>query len=387
MRTIDPTALGFDSDRLQRLTRAIDADVAAERYDGAVVLVARAGQVALHEAVGFAERATRRRARTDDVFFVYSITKTLTTAAMLARVDRGEIALTTAVADVIPEFGVKGKQRVTVAQLLTHTAGLAAGIPPLPTEQLGDLDAYVAAACAQPIEALPGVTVHYSAVSAHAILAEVVRRLDGGRRRFRDILAAEVLEPLGMRDTALGVRADLAERKVPVLVRDRSPGVFEPELLEAFNALVTEDAEIPAGGAVSTVADLFRFAETLRRGGELDGVRLLSPALVRLAATNHTGDRPNGFYAFACEQRGWDPFPANIGLSFFVRGHGIFPSYFGLTSSPRTFGGLGAGSAMFWVDPDRDLVFVCLTAGLIEESRHLDRCQRLSDLVQAAVVD
>lgn len=387
MTISDPAELGLDPARLALLTAAIDADVAAERYDAAVVLVARGGQVALHEAVGWADRAGRRRARTDDVFSIFSITKTLTTAAVLVRVDRGELALTTPVAEVLPEFGNRGKQRVTVAQLLSHTAGLAAGLPPLPIEQLGDLDAYVAAACQQPIEAIPGTSVHYSAITAHALLAEVVRRLDGGRRRFRNILTDDVLVPLGMRDTALGLRADLAARKVPIIVRDRSPGVFEPDLLEAFNELVGPETEIPAASAVSTVADLFRWAEALRRGGELDGRRLLSPAIVRLATTNQTGDRPNGFYAFACEQRGWAPFPANIGLSFFLRGHGIHPSYFGLTSSPRTFGGLGAGSQMFWVDPERDLTFVCLTAGLLEETRFLDRSQRLSDLVQAAVID
>ena len=387
MTIADPAELGFDPTRLARLTAAIDADVAAERYDGAVVLVARGGQVALHEAIGFADRAARRRARTDDVFAVFSVSKTLTTAAVLVRVDRGELALTTPVADVLPEFGVKGKHRITVAQMLTHTAGLSTAMPPLPVEQLGDLDAYVAAACQQALEVVPGTAVHYSAVTAHAVLAEVVRRLDGGRRRFSDVLAADVLEPLGMRDTALGLRPDLASRKVPVVVRDRSPGVFDPDLLEAFNVLVTAESEIPAGGAVSTTADLFRWAEALRCGGELDGRRLLSPAIVRLALTNQTGDRPNGFYAFACEQRGWEPWPANIGLSFFLRGAGIYPSYFGVTASPRTFGGLGAGSAMFWVDPERDLTFVCLTAGLLEESRHLDRSQRLSDLVQASVVD
>jgi CubicO group peptidase (beta-lactamase class C family) len=174
---------------------------------------------------------------------------------------------------------------------------------------------------------------------------------------------------------------------VPVVVRDRSPGIFEPELLEAFNVLVGPTTEIPAASAVSTVADLFRFTEMLRRGGELDGRRLFAPAMVRLATTNHTGDKPNGFYAFACEQRGWQPFPAYIGLSFWLRGHGIFPTYFGHLSSSRTFGGLGAGSSMYWVDPERDLTFVLLTAGLLEETRNLDRCQRLSDLVQAAIVD
>ena len=387
MKTTAPADLGFNPDRLAHLTSAIDADVTAERYDGAVVLVARGGQVALHEAIGWADRAARRRAALDDVFSIFSVTKTLTTAAVLQRVDRGALSLTTPVADVLPEFGSRGKARITVAQLLTHMAGIATSIPPLPPELLGNLEAYVGAACLQTLEAAPGASVHYSAVTAHALLAEVVRRLDGNRRRFAAILDEDVLRPLGMRDTALGLRPDLAKRKVPVVVRDRSPGIFEPELLEAFNHLVTADAEIPAGSAVSTVADLFRWSEALRRGGELDGHRVLSAAIVRLAVTNHTGDLPNGFYAFACEQRGWDPFPANIGLSFWVRGTGIFPTYFGVTSSPRTFGGLGAGSAMFWVDPERDLTFVLLTSGLLEETRNLDRCQRLSDLVQAAVVD
>ncbi len=387
MTTIHPTDLGLDPDRLRRLTAAIDDDVTAERYDGAVVLVARGGQVALHEAIGWADRAARRRAALDDVFSIFSVTKTLTTAALLMRVERGELALTTPVAEVLPEFGNRGKQRVTVAQLLTHMAGLPAGLPPVPMEQLGDLAAFVAAACRQPLEAAPGKTVHYSAITAHALLAEIVRRLDGGRRRFGAILAEDVLTPLGMRDTALGLRADLAKRKVPIVVRDRSPGIFEPELLEAFNVLVTPETEIPAASAVSTVADLFRFAEMLRREGELDGHRLLAPSMVRLATTNQTGDLPNGFYAFACEQRGWDPFPANIGLTFFLRGDGVFPTYLGVASSPRTFAGLGAGSSMYWVDPERDLTFVMLSAGLLEETHNLERCQRLSDLVQAAVVD
>jgi CubicO group peptidase (beta-lactamase class C family) len=170
-------------------------------------------------------------------------------------------------------------------------------------------------------------------------------------------------------------------------VRDKTPGLFDPLLLEAMNSLITEETEIPAGGAVSTAEDLFRWAEMLRRGGELDGVRVLSPGIIKLATTNHTGTESNDIFDHAREIHGWDPYPAYLGLSFFLRGEGIFPTPFGQTTSPGTFGGLGAGSTVFWVDPERDLTFVLLTSGLLEEGASFLRHQRLSDLVVAAVVD
>ena len=229
-------SLGFDETRLEHLVRTIEADVARERYDGAAVLVARRGEIALHEAVGFAERASERKARTDDVFCLFSVTKTFTSAAVLARVDRGEIQLTTPIAEVLPEFGVKGKQRVNVGHLLTQRGGMSSELPPIPIDKLGDLETVAAAVCDQPLLSAPGKLVSYSPIGAHAVLGELVRRLDGGSRSFREILADEIFGPLGMKDTALGVRADLAARRVPIVVRDRSPGLFVPELLEALNA-------------------------------------------------------------------------------------------------------------------------------------------------------
>ncbi|HTY56457.1 MAG TPA: serine hydrolase domain-containing protein [Candidatus Binataceae bacterium] len=386
MKTAKPAEVGLDATRLERLSAAIKDDIAKEKYDGAVFVVARDGKVAMHEAIGFAERSSGRVARTDDVFFIFSITKALTAAAVLTRIDRGELSLTTRIADVIPEFAGKGKARVTIAQLMSHTGGLGAGLPPIPPELIGNQEAMIAAICQMGVEAVPGEKVAYSAIIAHAVLAEVVRRIDGGSRRFRDILAGDLLEPLGMKDTALGMRKDLAPRKVPVVVRDRSDGLFPPEMLEAFNMIVQEDSEVPGAGAFSTASDLFRFAEALRRGGELDGVRILSPAIIRLATTVHTGTRRNSLWDYALEMRGWDEFPAFIGLTFFLRGSGIFPHWFGNLNSPGTFGSIGAGSTMFWVDPERALTFVCLTAGLLEETRSVDRFQRLSDLVSSAVV-
>lgn len=379
---------GLDPERLNDLARAIEQDTTKGLYDGAAVLVARRGEVVMHGAIGQTELEKNRVANKEDVFFVMSITKQLTTTAVLMRIDRGELTLTTPVAEIIPEFGIKGKQNITVKHLLTHTSGISPELPPaLPLEQIGDLQAYVAAACDQRLMNLPGKGVSYNPFTAHGILAEMVRRLDGGNRPFRRIVTEDVLEPLGMKDTSMGLRPDLAERRVPVVFRDKTPGLFDPVLLEATNVLFDEETELPAGGVFSTVYDIYRFSEMLRREGELDGVRLLSPAIVQLAVTNHTGMHPNDLFDYAREMYGWPEWPAYLGLSFFLRGVGVFPTPLGINTSPRTFAGLGAGSTVFWVDPERDLTFVCFTAGLLEEGASMLRFQRLSDLVVSAVID
>jgi len=137
---------------------------------------------------------------------------------------------------------------------------------------------------------------------------------------------------------------------------------------------------------VSTVADVYRFAEMLRRGGELDGVRLLSPAVIEMATTNQTGDLVNERYARLVAAMNWQPWVANIGLGFMLRGPGVRPTFFGATASPRTYGNYGAGSSLFFVDPERDLTFVCLTAGVLGEADNVRRFQRLADLALAAAV-
>jgi len=385
MRTVSPAEVGLDPERLARLTAAIERDVAQEQYDAASVLVARRGGIALQQAVGFTDRAAGRRAKIDDVFHLFSITKTFTAVTVLSRIERGELSLTTPEADVIPEFGNRGKQRINVLHLLTHTSGLPAALPLVPPEVLGDLATMVAAICEQGIENRPGAVCYYSPLTAHAVLAEMVRRLDG-KRRFRDIVTDEILRPLALRDTCLGARADLASRRVPIVMHDQRAGLFPPAALEGFNALATEEAEIPAAGMIATAGDIGRFAEALRRGGELDGARILGPTILQLATTNQTGQLPNLLWNYAREMRGWDDFPAYIGLTFWLRGEGVFTAPFGTLASPGTFGHLGAGTAMYWVDPARELIFVCLTAGAMEESYSMERFQRLSDLVHAAVI-
>jgi CubicO group peptidase (beta-lactamase class C family) len=383
----DAVQTALDEERLERLRIAIRRDIDAERYDGCSLLVAHEGRIGFHEAFGFSHRDSARAASTDDVFFSMSIAKQLTNTMVMMQVERGQIGLGTRVAEVIPEFGQKGKHNVTVGDLMVHKAGLPLGAPPIPPELVGNIEAMTAAACALLPEGVPGTRVNYSAIIAHSVLASIVLRLDGRGRSFREMLAEELFEPLGMKDTSLGARADLEARRVPVVVRDKSPDMFDPQLLEMSAAVMDDRFELPAGGCLTTTHDLFRFAECFRRGGELGGVRILSPSTIRVMTTNQTGALPNGLWDYARATLGWPDFPAYLGYGFFVRGEGAwFPTAFGSTSSASTYGGFGAGSNAFWVDPERDLVCVFLSAGLMAETSSFLRHQKIGDLVQAALI-
>ncbi len=383
-----PGELGLDPKALDRLVDTIEKDIDQELYDGAVFIVARHGKIALHETLGYTDKANERETQKDDVFHLMSITKQLTTIVVLAAIDRGDFTLTTKVCEVIPEFSAKGKQNITVKHLLTHMSGLNTELPLfLPLDRFTNIKDLVEAVSNERLFRLPGKVVSYNAMSAHAILAEMVCRLDPEKRPFRQIMAEDLFQPLGMNDTSLSLRADLTDRRVPIVARYARQGIFEPAILEAWNMMFTDVSEFAAGGAIGTASDIFRLTEMLRQGGELDGVRILSQSILKEATTNQTGDHPNDIFDYAREMRGWPEWPANIGLTFFMRGEGIFPTPMGITTSPGTYSGQGAGSTLFWVDPERDLSFVCLTAGIIEDSDNIIRFQRLSDQVVAAVVD
>ncbi len=383
-----PEDLGLDSKALNRLGKTIEKDIAGGLYDGAVFIVSRHGEIALHEAIGQTDLAKGRAARTDDVFHLMSITKILSTAVVLAAIDKGAFTLTTPVCEVIPEFGTKGKQNVTAGHLLTQTSGLNTEVPfMLPLPSITNIHDLVSAAANERLHHIPGKVVSYNASTAHAILAEMVCRLDEAKRPFRQIMAEDIFAPLGMNNASLVLRPDLAERRVPIVARYTTPGLFDPVMLESANMMFSEETEMPAGGAIGTAWDMYRFANMLRRGGELDNARVLSPAIIKLATSNLTGTLSNDIWDYAREMRGWPDWPAFMGLSFFLRGEGLFPTPLGITTSPGTYAGLGTGSTIVWVDPERDLIFVCLTAGLLEDGDNIMRFQKLSDMAVAAVVD
>jgi CubicO group peptidase (beta-lactamase class C family) len=377
---------GLPDARLGRLQAVIEADVRARRYFGAVLAVARRGMVGLFQAIGHSDPLGQHPLQRDSVFSLFSVTKAFTNVLLFQAIERGDLALTTKVSAIIPEFSGGPRQNITFYDLLTHSSGLPSVFTPRPGMYIDRLDEIIAAICANVhSEALPGERVTYSPMAAHALMGEAVRRIDGHGRSYRQILEEDVLQPLLMRDTSIGVRSDLKARHVVPHFIDPMPiQHLGHSNLGPNGAFEEEHAEMPWVGAISTVPDMLRFALMLQRGGELDGRRIVSAALLEQATLVRTGDRPNELYRQLALSRGWQPYPAYIGLGFSLRGEAICHHQFGTLASPRTFGHTGAGSTLFWVDPERELVFVCLTAGVINEGDNVERFQRLSDLALAA---
>src|SRR5438876_5342096 len=185
MEHTDPAQLGFDPERLERVLGAIDADIAAGRCDGVALCVARRGRVALRAHRGVADRTSGRRLASDAVFATMSVGKQFTNVLVLNRIERGDLRLMMPVAELIPEFGSRGKGRMRLVHLLTHTSGIASRVPMLAPEELASIERLVAWACTTAPESLPGERVTYSIAVAHAVMAEMVRRAEGGEALVR----------------------------------------------------------------------------------------------------------------------------------------------------------------------------------------------------------
>jgi CubicO group peptidase (beta-lactamase class C family) len=382
------THSGFDSGRLDALTAAVERDIAADLYFGGVISVKRGAQPAYLKTFGYSSPAKDRKVAEDSVFSLFSVTKAFTNILIFQAIERGLLTLTTPVAKIIPEFAGGLRDRITVFHLLTHSAGLPSMFEARPGMYIDRLAEVIAAICqvALPIEA-PGVRVDYAPLFNHALLGETARRLDLKKRSYRQILHEDLFEPLGMKDTSMGVRRDLKSRHLIPEFRGNYPiQHLGHSNLGPNGAFEEEEAEMPWVGCVSTAGDMMRFAEMLRGGGTLDGRRIVSRAMVERARTIWTGDKPNDFYANGIRAAGGIAPPANIGLGFSVRGPQMGTSLFGTLASPGTFGAHGAGTTIFWVDPERDISFVGLMTGLMKTIDNLWRWERLSDIVHAAAL-
>ena len=383
---------GLDARYLHVLDETIREDIGQGDYLGANVIVARRGAVALRGTYGIADQDTGRPTARDDVYRILSMSKGFTNALVLRAVSEGKLMLNTRVVDLIPEFPgtdpfrAARKDRINVAHLLTHRAGLpSTPHPGIGVPGFAVLADVIRALCSVDVVNEPGENLSYSAAINHALLGEMARRAYGAES-FRDLMEEKVFAPIGMPDTSFGMPERLSGRANPLKVITSNEGWLEPKDIECFNEVLDlPNAELPWVGAVSTIDDVFRFTEMLRNGGRTAaGVSIISPAVLDQATHNQTGDMVNDLYGMIATERKWDLPPGNMGLGYALAGNGIHARFFGPFVSPRTFGSYGAGSTLFWIDPVSEISFAFLSTGIMDEGDNVARFQKLSTIVASA---
>ena len=407
--TSEPTgpgdAAGFDPDRLQRVAAFTRALVDDGHLVGTDVLVARYGQVALRSMAGMADRERDVPVADDSLWRIYSMTKPITSVVVMQLVDEGRLRLRDPLSRFLPAFAdsrvlvggtaddpetVPAERAITIADLLTHTAGIGYSIMDRgPVDELhrrAGLDALAAGGtlveridqlATLPLLHQPGTRWSYS--MATDVLGRVVELVDG--RSLGEAMRARVLDPLGMVDTVFQVDDDRLDRMTSCY--RFVPGA-EPALDEAGGAtgFRSRSWESGGGGLVSTMDDYHRFCSAMVAGGELDGRRILGDRTVRQMMTNHlpgAGDLDDvgdplyapGFFV-GC----------GFGLGFATvedpaRGR------LQATRGEASWG--GAASTVFWVDPVEGVHCIFLTQ-MVPSSVYASRRWDLRALVNQALV-
>ncbi|RQR70959.1 MULTISPECIES: serine hydrolase [unclassified Burkholderia] len=376
--------LRIDADAFVRLDSYIQKDIQDGRNFGASLLVARSGEVVHRRTFGTV--APGRAAADDDRYLLMSMSKAFTATMVLKAVDEGRFQLDTRVADLVPGFGVAGKQNATVRQLLIHTSGLPFGLvpPPLGLEKAGDLAAKSTAICAIPAAYEPGTRCLYTSGLGFDLSGQILVNTDPHGRGFRQIMAEDLFAPLGMSDTSFGLPVN-DSRRVPVSFTEKNFGPTSAALAHLFNSIMGETAEIPSGNAYSTIDDLLKFTNVIRGRGTARDQRVLSPSLFEYARRNHTGKLVNDALTAEVLARGLGQYPANFTmLGSYVRGEEHMLTPVGQTASPSSLAAVGGASTGFMVDFERDVTVIFLSAGFIEGLRHFERLQHINDLALAA---
>jgi CubicO group peptidase (beta-lactamase class C family) len=405
MQRCAPEEVGFSSQGLARIDEHLrERYVDAGKIAGCLTLVARHGKVAHLSPLGSMDLARGKPMREDTIFRIYSMTKPVTSVALMMLHERAVFQLTDPVHKWIPElehlrvyrygkyptFATDPAQRpMTVRDLLTHQSGLTYGFmertgvdAAYRRLKLGDgtgtLRDFVRELATLPLEFSPGTAWNYSV--ATDVLGHLVEVMSG--QPFDQYLREKIFAPLGMQDTGFTVRAGEEERFAANYTR--GPGKELVLLDDPADSPYTRPKTFFGGGSglVSTVADYHRFAEMLRRGGELDGARILGPRTLRYMVTNHL---PGGkdLAALALGSFSETRYEGvGFGLGFSVT---LDPVRAQTPSSVGEFGWGGMASTAFWVDPVEDLSVVFMTQ-LVPSSTFNFRGQ-LKSLVYGAIVD
>jgi CubicO group peptidase (beta-lactamase class C family) len=405
--SIEPERVGLSKARLERITRHLEQHyIEPGKIAGCLTLVARKGEIAYLQPQGLMDRERGKPMTVDTLFRIYSMTKPITSVALMSLYEEGLFELSDPVHRFIPEWkGLRVHQQgrypnfvstptereMTIADLLTHTSGLTYGFMERTSvdsayrrlnvgefKTAGTLADMVEKLSGLPLEFSPGTAWNYS-VSTDVLgyLVEVISGL-----RFDQFLAKRIFEPLGMVDTSFQVSAEKLDRFAANYARGRKKEL----LLEDDPRSSAYASEVSffsgGGGLVATAHDYWRFCEMLAHGGELDGARILGRKTIELMTQNHLPDDQDltklsvGLFSEVAYQG------TGFGLGFSIN---LGPARAKGVGSFGEFAWGGAASTIFWIDPSEELVVVFMTQ--LMPSRTFNFRGQLKSLVYSSIID
>ena len=367
-----PEQVGLSTERLNKVTAMLKADVEKGVIPGAILLVARHGKIAWFDTVGTRNPETKAPMTRDSIFRIYSMSKPITSVAAMVLFEDGKFNLSEPVSKYIPQLGglkvgveksdadgkatlelVPAQRNMTIQDLFRHTSGLTYGFfgNTLVKKMYVDTKVWndypsnaelVDRLAKLPLASQPGTVWDYS--HSTDVLGRLVEVISG--QSLYQFEKERLLDPLGMTSTSFYV-IDRAkqDRIVEPFPNDRNFGIDAD-----FNdPRVVQKWESGGGGMVSTAMDYARFLQMLLNGGSLDGKRVLGPKTVAYMTADHVGTSvaPGPLYLPGVS--------FGFGLGFAVRKDaGVSP----LAGSVGEYNWGGAGGTYFWVDPKEDMFVV-----------------------------
>jgi CubicO group peptidase (beta-lactamase class C family) len=401
-----PEQVGLSAARLARITSWMKGWVDSGKLPGMLVAVMRKGELAFAETYGKADVERNKPVRPDTIYRIYSMTKPLTSTAIMMLYEEGRFQLDDPISKFIPAFanqrvfmgGSRGKMElapaerdITFRDLLSHTSGLTYGmmeanaVDALYRAKEGGVDFQTSTATLKdvvenaarlPLIAQPGKAWNYSiSTDVLGYLVEVISGMP-----FQDYLVDKVIKPLGMVDTNFFVPKEKHDRFAANY--SAGPGgklnlIDDPA---KSRYLAPRTVNSGGGGLVSTASDYLRFCKFMLNKGELDGVRLLGKKTVELMTSNHLKGDMGDMGAPRFSESTY--LGIGFGLGFSVT---LDPAKAQILGTPGEYAWGGAASTAFWCDPVEDMAVVLLTQ-LMPSSTYPIR-RELRVLSYQAIVD
>ena len=396
VKVVVPESVGLSSERLSRLGKALQDEVDQKKKAGIVVLIARHGSIAYHNAFGMADIESGKKMQTDCLFRLYSMTKPITSTALLMLYEEGKFQLTDPLEQYIPAFksvkvyaGLDGngkmvleepKRKITIQDVFRHTAGFSYGFGETPVDKayqqagiefskLDSLKELVDKLETVPLLYQPGERWVYSV--AHDVQAYLVEYFSG--MRFDRYVQTRILQPLGMRDTVFGIPKEYVNRYTTNYGPAKGGGLEATDKPENSNYARYLDHPFGGLGLSSTAMDYFLFSQMLLNRGKLGNARLLGRKTVELMTSNNL-----------------PPQIPDIGPLGHGTGYGLGvsvlldPARSGNIGSVGQFGWGGAATTWVVIDPKEDMISLFFTQYMPMDPNIVNRFRAL---VYQAVTD